>query len=519
MSYWKKTQESSFIRGNIYNASGDMGQREEVAQQAGRLLYHGSAPYNYNRPNSYANGGTAPTYGSTTLSSSVAYETNPCPCCKPMSTSRRAFCIMVTFDVLLLFVLWILYTQLSTYAGTFSKRFMKEVEGYDFKQSLFDIPLLSFWRFLVLIFSYAALNMRNPWLVALTTFGTCVFLLIKVFMFNFDEDLASGQNTLDYVLIIISFVVAWVECWFLDFRVLPEEKRAEIEARGAVLDERTSLLGRGDHRSIGGTETNDQYYSPYHTPHDSDDEEGSKRYHSIPPSSVNSRASSRNSNQLSLGSQEQEYQRLAGGLFATAMQLYENEEGWKLDNGDEKDLSSGCVYSKQLPELGGKFFKLKGVVNTTPQKGFEEIYFNTEDSPAWNPTVLESKILQVIDEHTDVLYNIAAEAAGGMVSARDFVNLRCWKEMNGMMISVSKGVTHPDMPEQKKYVRGENGPGCWVFKAVPGDPNKSEFVWIVNTNLKGWLPTYLIDQAMSGVLMDFFKYFNQRINYLNTLES
>lgn len=40
------------------------------------------------------------------------------------------------------------------------------------------------------------------------------------------------------------------------------------------------------------------------------------------------------------------------------------------------------------------------------------------------------------------------------------------------------------MPVQKGYVRGENGPGCWVMTPIPNEPNKCVFQWLLDTNLK-----------------------------------
>lgn len=40
------------------------------------------------------------------------------------------------------------------------------------------------------------------------------------------------------------------------------------------------------------------------------------------------------------------------------------------------------------------------------------------------------------------------------------------------------------MPAQKGYVRGENGPGCWVMTPIPNEPNKCIFQWVLDTNLK-----------------------------------
>ncbi len=40
------------------------------------------------------------------------------------------------------------------------------------------------------------------------------------------------------------------------------------------------------------------------------------------------------------------------------------------------------------------------------------------------------------------------------------------------------------MPAQKGFVRGENGPGCWVMTPIPNEPNKCVFQWLLDTNLK-----------------------------------
>ena len=63
--------------------------------------------------------------------------------------------------------------------------------------------------------------------------------------------------------------------------------------------------------------------------------------------------------------------------------------------------------------------------------------------------------LQVVDDHIEVTYNITAEAAGGLVSARDFINVRSWEALPnmGMFISYGIGCTHYSMPVQKNYVR------------------------------------------------------------------
>lgn len=101
----------------------------------------------------------------------------------------------------------------------------------------------------------------------------------------------------------------------------------------------------------------------------------------------------------------------------------------------------------------GKVYKLRGKVNYPARKLLHELYYNIENVPSWNPTLLESKIIKVrkfcttkssrnstsyffqkIDTNTDIAYSVSASGGRGIVKSRDFVNLRCWRLMNDSRI-------------------------------------------------------------------------------------
>ena len=80
---------------------------------------------------------------------------------------------------------------------------------------------------------------------------------------------------------------------------------------------------------------------------------------------------------------------------------------------------------------------------------------------------------------------VCAEAGGGVVSVRDFVNIRHWAPVEGgVLVSAGGSVTHPAMPEVRGKVRGENGPTCWALRPVPGRPDTCLFQWLLDTDLK-----------------------------------
>ncbi|XP_026312186.1 STARD3 N-terminal-like protein isoform X2 [Piliocolobus tephrosceles] len=126
----------------------------------------------------------------------------------------------------------------------------KEVMQYDYYSSYFDIFLLAVFRFKVLILAYAVCRLRHWWAIALTTAVTSAFLLAKVILSKL-----FSQGAFGYVLPIISFILAWIETWFLDFKVLPQE--AEEENRLLIVQDASERAAL-----IPGGLSDGQFYSP-----------------------------------------------------------------------------------------------------------------------------------------------------------------------------------------------------------------------------------------------------------------
>ncbi|XP_059151224.1 stAR-related lipid transfer protein 3-like isoform X2 [Physella acuta] len=419
-----------------------------------------------------------------------------------MSSVRRTFCLLVLFDLILMFILWVIYTQLIGDTGYTA--FEKQVKNYNFKTSLFDSVMLSAIRFTFLLLGYGLFKLRHWWVIALCTAFTCATLIAKIFLFDF-EGMKSSNNPLSYCLIIISFVLAWAETWFLDFKVIPQEQKALDKllqySRGVTYgstygSSRPLLMGQDDMQSVI-TEDN-QFYSPVESPEGSDTEEATiaprpstnrtSEYQSVATSKTHTR-------------QENDYIRLARHSWDVLWTYVTSPESdWKCETGVNE--SSGVVHSKKVKGVG-KVFRLKGIVDMPVKDLYEEMTFKPEEQATWNKAIKECRILQVVDDHTDILYNIAAEIAGGVITSRDFVSLRTWGSRDDIFIGAGMGVNHPEMPPQKSYVRGTNGVGGWVYKPMPGNANKTLFFWYMNTDIKGWFPQSLIDANMAKVLMDF----------------
>ncbi|XP_043991250.1 STARD3 N-terminal-like protein [Gambusia affinis] len=194
---------------------------------------------------------------STPLSARVeSYEAGEKKC---ISDVRRTFCLFVTFDLLFITLLWIIELNVN---GGVQAQLEKEVLHYDYHSSFFDIFLLAVFRFAALILAYAICKLRHWWAVAITTAVSCAFLIVKVIL----SKLLLLQGAFGYLLPIVSFILAWIETWLLDFKVLPQENEDESRYQ-SFMDavERAPLMGPGP-LSDG------QFYSPPESLADSDED-------------------------------------------------------------------------------------------------------------------------------------------------------------------------------------------------------------------------------------------------------
>ncbi|XP_016786251.1 stAR-related lipid transfer protein 3 isoform X5 [Pan troglodytes] len=335
---------------------------------------------------------------------------------RAISDVRRTFCLFVTFDLLFISLLWII--ELNTNTGI-RKNLEQEIIQYNFKTSFFDIFVLAFFRFSGLLLGYAMLRLRHWWVIAVTTLVSSAFLIVKVIL---SELLSKGA--FGYLLPIVSFVLAWLETWFLDFKVLPQEAE----------EERWS-------------------------DNESDEEVAGKK---------------------SFSAQEREYIRQGKEATAVVDQILAQEENWKFEKNNEY---GDTVYTIEVP-FHGKTFILKTFLPCPAELVYQEVILQPERMVLWNKTVTACQILQRVEDNTLISYDVSAGAAGGVVSPRDFVNVRRIERRRDRYLSSGIATSHSAKPPTHKYVRGENGPGGFIVLKSASNPRVCTFVWILNTDLK-----------------------------------
>lgn len=150
-------------------------------------------------------------------------------------------------------------------------------------------------------------------------------------------------------------------------------------------------------------------------------------------------------------------------------------------------------------------------LDASPQFVMEELFFRINDFPKWSTMVSESYKIQTIDEHTDICYQRSSPAAGGMVSAREFVNIRRWKKIDDKYVIVFAKTEHPSVPINKECIRAENGVGCWVMEPLEFSRNKCIFHWMLHSKLNISLPKFMLEKELVKMMFNYVKDFRQTI--------
>ncbi|KAH8269579.1 hypothetical protein KR018_009566 [Drosophila ironensis] len=305
-----------------------------------------------------------------------------------MSVVRRFFCLFVTFDLVFVSLLWLICIVID--GDNIFNAFHKQILEYTIYKSLFDVVALAIFRFIVLIFFYAVLYINHWSIIAFSTSGSCLFLISKVFVFDW---LQTKQQVFEVILIITSFILAWGEAWFLDCRVIPQERHALHYFRSMTSNDRTPLAQPSiliENERPPQSVTN--FYSPMDTAHHSDEED----------------------------EEDEEYNQMGLDCLRKAYEIIESSD-WKVEKVTPK---GDTIHSTQRDKIG-KIYKLTARIKYPAKALMEDLFYRIEDCPKWNPALLESRIVRKINSYTDITYQVSIGGGGGMVKSRDFVNLRC----------------------------------------------------------------------------------------------
>lgn len=66
---------------------------------------------------------------------------------------------------------------------------------------------------------------------------------------------------------------------------------------------------------------------------------------------------------------------------------------------------------------------------------------------------------------------------------------------NNVYVSSAISIVYAKLPELPKYTRAENRLSCWAMREIDGKPNACIFEWVMCIDLKGYMPSALLNKV------------------------
>ncbi|KAJ8406777.1 hypothetical protein AAFF_G00296930 [Aldrovandia affinis] len=210
---------------------------------------------------------------------------------------------------------------------------------------------------------------------------------------------------------------------------------------------------------------------------------------------------------VTLREEELAYVRQGKEALQKALEIVEDQTGWKIEMSEE---NGDVIYSKILPGAR-KVFRLEAVLDASPEELHHHLFVKAEEMTQWNPSIKQIKVLKHVGDDTMVTHEVSAETAGNLIGQRDFLSVRhSCKHKSG--IYLAGAATHLEsFPPQKGFVRAEDGPTCIIIQPAGDNTGRSRFTWLLNMNLKGWLPKSIVNQALPRAQTEFTRHLRRHL--------
>jgi len=195
---------------------------------------------------------------------------------------------------------------------------------------------------------------------------------------------------------------------------------------------------------------------------------------------------------------DSEYLALAQEAWDEAVPLVEEEEGWKVEKGSKE--GPYIVESKLKDGTKRKVYRCKATVEMSQEDMIQAIR-DVEKSLEWNNTLTESKVLKKINDDVKISYQVSTSAAGGLVSAREFVAIAKAGWKGDVFYYACKGVDYEEAPKDHSLVRAIIGPGCHVVKSMGA--SSCHVTWLLDCQYGGSMPQSIVDLALPTAQTQF----------------
>jgi len=235
-----------------------------------------------------------------------------------------------------------------------------------------------------------------------------------------------------------------------------------------------------------------------------------------------------------------------------AQELWEwtvSHKGWR-----QRRSGATKVWARVETRGGVRAFKAMAKVNASAESVFQ-LLSDAKNTPKWNKALQEYQVLENLGEGIDLTHAVAPPV--GPISSRDFIQVRVVKRIpptspenakargggiggyviagcsveganiparpgivrgfnytNGYVVLEGSGEEEDDDEKEKKKGRrmatttdadeGSSSSSSSSASSSPSSHSCCRVVWVLNVNLKGWLPASVIEASLSSTMVDFY---------------
>ncbi|TTX88635.1 Steroidogenic acute regulatory protein, mitochondrial [Bagarius yarrelli] len=181
------------------------------------------------------------------------------------------------------------------------------------------------------------------------------------------------------------------------------------------------------------------------------------------------------------------YQQQGQDALQEALNIMQNTEDWRTEIISQSELDA------------------------SPEQIYEVLFVRVEEMNEWNPNIARITVLKHIGEETMVTHEISAGKAGNLIGQRDFLSVRHSLKTERCIYLSGAATQLEAFPPQPGFIRAEDGPTCIIIERLPSCPERSKFTWLLNMDVKGWLPKSVVNQALPQAQLEFMRHLQKRL--------
>ncbi|GAB1608295.1 stAR-related lipid transfer protein 5-like [Argonauta hians] len=198
---------------------------------------------------------------------------------------------------------------------------------------------------------------------------------------------------------------------------------------------------------------------------------------------------------------KKDYQSLAETLISIIETYINDENGWKIIT----EKPNIVVSSRPSTEFNGNLYKAEGIIDASPSTVFQYL----DPAPdslrlQWDKRMAGIECLQVLSKDIKLMRMYTGSELISIVSPRDFVDLVSNVENEKFIATCAVSIEYSKCPPKPDFVRGFDHPCGLVCMKIPGEAKKTKLLSFLQPDLRGKLPTEIVDAAMPSSLLSFY---------------